>query len=144
MKPLNSGHLRVLKNLSVIKRCLLLRGSLTKIVTFWAKNFVCYLRHVRFLGCPLLGGFTVFSSIYFDTFVSKSEKKKIELFTKIFELYQVLKWPDIHKILLNCIHYKYYSIKIGSISFFPSSGTQIFHHLLGCHNIDINYLLIIF
>ena len=59
MKPLNSGHLRVLKNFSVIKRCPLLRGSLTKIVTFGTKHFVCYSRHARCLGCPLLGGFTV-------------------------------------------------------------------------------------
>ena len=34
VKPLNSGQLRVLKNLSVIKRCPLLGGSLTEIVTF--------------------------------------------------------------------------------------------------------------
>ena len=59
MKPLNRGHLRVLKNLSVIKRCPLLGGSLTKIVTFGTKHFVRYSRHVRYLGCPLLGGFTV-------------------------------------------------------------------------------------
>ena len=59
MKPLNSGHLRVLKNLSVIKRCPLLGGSLTEIVTFGTKHFVRYSRHVRYLGCPLLRGFTV-------------------------------------------------------------------------------------
>ena len=39
VKPLNSGHLRVLKNLSIIKRCPLLGGSLTKIVTIRTKNF---------------------------------------------------------------------------------------------------------
>ena len=60
VKPLNSGHLRVLKNLSVIKRCALLGGSVTKIVTFRTKHFVRYSRHVRYLRCPLLGGFTVF------------------------------------------------------------------------------------
>ena len=60
VKPLNIEHLRVLKNLSVIKRCPLLGGSLTKIVTFGIKHFVRYSRHVRYLGCPLLGGFTVF------------------------------------------------------------------------------------
>ena len=59
VKPLNSGHLRVLKNLSVIKRCPLLGGSLTKIVTFGTKHVVRYSRHVRYLGCPLLGSFTV-------------------------------------------------------------------------------------
>ena len=48
-----------LKKLFVIKRCPLLRGSLTKIVTFGAKLCVRYSRHVRYLGCPLLGGFTV-------------------------------------------------------------------------------------
>ena len=60
VKPLNSGHLRVLKNVSVIKRCPLLGGNVTKIVTFGAKYFVRYSRHVLYLGCPLLGGFTVF------------------------------------------------------------------------------------
>ena len=39
MKPLNSGHLFVLKNLSVIKRFPLLRGSLTKMATFGTKHF---------------------------------------------------------------------------------------------------------
>ena len=34
VKPLNSGHLRVLKNLSVIKSCSLLGGNSKKIVTF--------------------------------------------------------------------------------------------------------------
>ena len=62
MKPLNSGHLQVLKNMTVIKRCLLLGGSLTKIVTFETKSFVHYSRHVRYLRCPLLEGFTVFDS----------------------------------------------------------------------------------
>ena len=33
VKPLNSGHLRVLKNLSVIERCPLLGGNFKKIVT---------------------------------------------------------------------------------------------------------------
>ena len=42
MKPLNSGHLRVLKNLSVIKRCRLFGGSLIKIATFGTKHFVRY------------------------------------------------------------------------------------------------------
>ena len=39
-------------SLSVIKRCPLLGGSLTKIVTFGTKHFVHY-------SGPLLGGFTV-------------------------------------------------------------------------------------
>ena len=63
MKPLDSGHLRVLKNLSVIKSCPLLGGSLTKIVTFGTKRFVRYSKPVRYLGCPLLGGFTVYASV---------------------------------------------------------------------------------
>ena len=58
-KLLNSGHLRFLKNLSLIKRCPLLGGSLTKIVTFETKHFVHYSSDVRYLGCPILGGFTV-------------------------------------------------------------------------------------
>ena len=34
MKPLNSKHLRVLKNLSVFERCPLLGGNLIKIIKF--------------------------------------------------------------------------------------------------------------
>ena len=59
VKPLNSGHLRVLKSLSVIKKCPLLGGSLTKIVKFETKHFVRYSRQERYLGRLLLGGFTV-------------------------------------------------------------------------------------
>ena len=59
VKTVNSGYLRVLKNLSFVKRCPRLGGSLTKIVTFGTKHFVCYSRHARCLGCPLLRGFTV-------------------------------------------------------------------------------------
>ena len=59
VKPLNSRHLMVSKNLSVIEKCPLLGGNLRKIVTFETKFFVRYLRHVRYLGCTLLGGFTV-------------------------------------------------------------------------------------
>ena len=58
VKPLNSGHPRVLKNLLVIERCLLLAGNLKKIVLFGTQHFVWYLWHVCYLGCPLLGGFT--------------------------------------------------------------------------------------
>ena len=42
VKPLNSRHLRILKNLSVIERCPLLRGNLKKIVTFWTKRFAIH------------------------------------------------------------------------------------------------------
>ena len=67
MKPLNSGHLWVFKNVSVIKRCPLMGGKLTKIVTFGTTNFVRYSRHVRYLGCPLGGKFLYFFyfSFYF-------------------------------------------------------------------------------
>ena len=59
VKPLNRGDPRVLKFLSVIERCLLLGGNLKKIVTFGTKCFVRYSWHAHFLGCLLLGGFTV-------------------------------------------------------------------------------------
>ena len=62
VKPLNDRHLRVLKNLSVIKRCPQLGRSLTKIVTFGTNHFVRYSRHVHYLRCPLMGGFTVYQS----------------------------------------------------------------------------------
>ena len=51
-KPLNNTYLRVLKI------CLLLGGNLTKI-TFGTNCFVRYPINVRWLECPLLGGFTV-------------------------------------------------------------------------------------
>ena len=49
----------VLKNSSVIKKWPLLGVSLTKIVIFGTKSFLCYARHVHYLGCPLFRGFTV-------------------------------------------------------------------------------------
>ena len=58
MKSLNRGHARVLKNLSVIERCPLLGGNFKKILTFGTKPLVHYSWHVRYLGCPLLGGLT--------------------------------------------------------------------------------------
>ena len=60
VKLLNSGYLRVLKNLSVIERCPPLGGNLTKIATFGTKRFVRYPMHAWYLGCPLLGSFNVF------------------------------------------------------------------------------------
>ena len=59
MKPLNSGHLWVLKIVSVIERCPLSEGNLKTIVTFGTKCFVRFSWHVHYLGCPLLGAFTV-------------------------------------------------------------------------------------
>ena len=59
VKPLNSGHLWVLENVSVIERCLLVGINLKKIVTFGTKHFVRYSRHVYCLRYSLLGGFTV-------------------------------------------------------------------------------------
>ena len=48
VKPLNSGHLRVFKNLSFIKRCPLLGGHLTKIVTFGTRHFIRYSKYFRY------------------------------------------------------------------------------------------------
>ena len=53
MKPLNSGHLRVLKNFSVIEWGPLLGGNLKNIF----QHFVSY--SWPLFGCRLLGGFTV-------------------------------------------------------------------------------------
>ena len=64
MKPLNSGHLWVFKNVSVIKRCPLMGDKLTKIVKFGTTNFVRYSGHVRYLGCPLGGKFLFFFFIF--------------------------------------------------------------------------------
>ena len=58
-KPLNSGHLLILKYFSIIKRCPLYRGSLIKIVSVGTKHFVGYSRHVRYLKYRQLRGFTV-------------------------------------------------------------------------------------
>ena len=59
VKPLISGQLQALKNLSVIERCSLVESNLKKAVTFGTKYFARYSWHFRYLGCPLLGGFTV-------------------------------------------------------------------------------------
>ena len=72
-KPLNSEHLWVLKNESIIKRCPLLEGSLTKIVIFGTKHFVRYSRHVCYLGCPLLRGFTVWPKCVISCAISLSK-----------------------------------------------------------------------
>ena len=48
VKPLNSGQLQVLINLSVIERCPLLGGNLTQTVIFGTEHFVRYSRHVRY------------------------------------------------------------------------------------------------
>ena len=66
VKPLNSGHLQVLKHLSVIERCPVLGGNLKKIFTFVTKCFVRYSWHVRYFGYPLMGGFTVFLSGFYS------------------------------------------------------------------------------
>ena len=65
VKPLNSRHLRVLKNLSIVKRCPLLGGSLIEITTFGTKHLVRCSRHDRYLEYPLLRGSTVFIFIFF-------------------------------------------------------------------------------
>ena len=67
MKPLNRGHLQVLKNLPVIERWPLLGGNFKKIVTFGTKRFVRYSWYVRYLGCPLLGGFTVITMLLLES-----------------------------------------------------------------------------
>ena len=64
------------------------------------------------------------------------------IFTKIFELYQVFEPKCSSTSILYTL--KHYSVKIGSISFFWSSGKQKFHHLLGCYAIVINSPLIFF
>ena len=45
--------------ISVTERCPLLGGNLKKTVTIGTKCFVRYSWHVLYMGCPLLGGFTV-------------------------------------------------------------------------------------
>ena len=62
MKPLNNGHLWVLKDLSVIDRCPLLGNDLKEIVRLGSKRFARYSWHVHYLECPLLEGFTVYWS----------------------------------------------------------------------------------
>ena len=76
VKPLNSGHLRVLKNLSV-DRCPLLGGNLKKIVTSGTKCFVRYSWYVRYFGCLVLGGFTVtLSHFESDNFLKQGNRGK--------------------------------------------------------------------
>ena len=57
MKPLNSGHPRIFKNLSVIERCPLLGGNLKKIVKFG--TFCLLFKAFPLFGMSALGGFIV-------------------------------------------------------------------------------------
>ena len=94
VKPLNSGHLRVLKNLSVIKRCPLLGGSLTKTFTFGTKYYVRYSWHVRYLGCPLLSGFTVHitrSDFLIQLYIIKFNSMSFQHLSCIMSLFKLFK-----------------------------------------------------
>ena len=51
-------------------------GDLRKNVTFGTKSFVRYSRHIRYLGSPLLGGFTVKAQIPLIEAFEKSERFK--------------------------------------------------------------------
>ena len=129
MKPLNSGHLRVLKNLSVIKRCALLGGSVTKIVTFGTKHFVRYSRHVRYLRCPLLGGFTVF---HFEKILIFLE----QIFLFCFLVFCSLIWNFLFYPLKCFIYFNHRSFRSGIVAkdyagekaHFPAF-TKCFFHL---------------
>ena len=77
--------------------------------------------------------------MYFQT------RKKIELcqddsiFTKIFELYLVSNWLDMHKDF-NCQNVSRPSNQL--YFFYSSSNMQKSHHLLGCHATGITSSLI--
>ena len=93
--------------LSIIKSCPLLGGSSTKIVTFVTKYFVRYSRHVRYLGYPLLGGFTVQVISYF-TVAS----------LKCFFVTAVLLFPQYHSIFSISKYYaswKFITLDLGAI-----------------------------
>ena len=100
VKRLNIGHLQVLKNLCVIKRWPLLGGSLTNIVTFGTKHFICYSSFVRFLGCPLLGSFTVKINLNFH------------FRTSLWRLKRFYGNKDIFCHLVICIYFQTVSIKL--------------------------------
>ena len=83
VEPLNTGHIGVLKNLSVIDRCPLLGGNLKKIATFG--TFFHYSWHVRNLGCLLLEGFTVLltKKRYDSTYTSRRISYSIAVMLEI-------------------------------------------------------------
>ena len=93
--------------MSVIKSCPLLGGSSTKIVTFGTKYFVRYSRHVRYLGYPLLGGFTVQVISYFT--VASLE---------CFFVTAVLLFPQYHSLFSISKYYacwKFITVDLGAI-----------------------------
>ena len=59
----------------------------------------------------------------------------------MFYIYFKRKMSQNALILLHCIHYKHYSVKIDFFYFFSSSDMQKFHQLWGCY---ANSLLIFF
>ena len=89
VKPLNNGHLRLLQNLSVIKRSPLLGGNLKKIVTFGTKRFVRYSWHVCYLGYPLLEGFTVINHVQLSEWRIKLSNILLNLFQEV-EIWEVI------------------------------------------------------
>ena len=125
VKPLNSGHLRLLKKLSVIKRCLLLGGSLTKIVVFETKHFV------RYLGCPLLGGFTV---IIWDKklwLVFLNRNFLVNQFISTFAVLYPLKASDVKKCLLaNDLNLKKFGLTLFLLQFYEYKNLSIDQNVL--------------
>ena len=125
VKPLNSGHLRLLKKLSVIKRCLLLGGSLTKIVVFETKHFV------RYLGCPLLGGFTV---IIWDKklwLVFLNRNFLVNQFISTFAVLYPLKASDVEKCLLaNDLNLKKFGLTLFLLQFYEYKNLSIDQNVL--------------
>ena len=76
-------------------------GSLTKIVTFETKHFIRYSRHVRYLRCPLLGGFTVFSFELKKIFFFFALKTVLEELTfLISDAYISLVWLKFYSFML--------------------------------------------
>ena len=119
VKPLNSGHLRLLKKL-----CLLLGGSLTKIVVFETKHFV------RYLGCPLLGGFTV---IIWDQklwLVFLNRNFLVNQFISTFTVLYPLKASDVKKCLLANLNLKKFGLTLFLLQFYEYKNLPIDQNVL--------------
>ena len=66
-------------------------GNFKKIVTFGTQRFVRYSSYVRYLGCPLLGGFTVETLVlHLSNYLLKYLKEFDSFYGSLFNLVSLI------------------------------------------------------
>ena len=118
--------------------------------TYWPGGIetFCLLRYWNILSPEFINILNYINSIckffilncfkYFEIFWQKKNRRAN--LSKFF----VQKYINISILYITNSNFFNPSVKIGYISFFSPSDSQIFHYLLGCHPAGINSLLIFF